>query len=65
MNKYRSYTVLVRATTEQQVEEHQVTVYASSDAEASEFAADEVAGKYRGREVEIDVIEIGYQRNRL
>ncbi len=65
MHKYRSYTVRVRATTERQVEEHQVTVYASSAAEASEFAADEVAGKYRGREVEIDVVEILPQRNRL
>lgn len=65
MNRYKSYEVKVQATTPQGTKDHTVTVYASGDAEASEFAADEVAIQYRGREVEIDVIEMVVQRNRL
>lgn len=65
MYQYKSYEVTVQATTPQGTENHAVIVYASSDAEASEFATDEVSMKYSGREVQMDVIEIGYQRNRL
>ena len=65
MNQYTSYTVKVQATTAEGTETCSVNVYASCDAEAGEFAKDEIGGWYRSRVVALDVVEIIRQRNRL